>query len=68
MKQQTISSVLLSPLSTLLILCVAILSQLTFVSCKDEDLTEEEKQQKQEQENNEQFLLTSEFWQVACHL
>ena len=68
MKQQTISSVLLSPLSTLLILCVAILSQLTFVSCKDEDLTEEEKQQKQEQENNEQFLLTSEFWQVVGQL
>ena len=68
MKQKTISSVLLSPLSTLLILCVTILSQLTFVSCKDEDLTEEEKQQKQEQENDRQFLLTSEFWQVVGQL
>ena len=68
MKQKTISSVLLSPLSTLLILCVAILSQLTFVSCKDEELTEEERQQKQEQENDRQFLLTSEFWQVVGQL
>ena len=68
MKQKTISSVLPSPLSTLFILCVAILSQLTFVSCKDEDLTEEEKQQKQEQENDRQFLLTSEFWQVIGQL
>ena len=54
--------------STLFVLCVAILSQLTFVSCKDEELTEEERQQKQEQENNEQFLLTSEFWQVVGQL
>ena len=39
-----------------------------FVSCKDEELTEEEKQQKQEQENDRQFLLTSEFWQVVGQL
>ena len=68
MKQKLILSALYSHLSTLLVLCVAILSQLTFVSCKDEDLTEEEKQQKQEQENDRQFLLTSEFWQVVGQL
>ncbi len=68
MKQKLILSALYSHLSTLLVLCVAILSQLTLTSCKDEELTEEEKQQKQEQENDRQFLLTSEFWQVVGQL
>ena len=68
MKQKLILSALYSHLSTLLVLCVAILSQLTLVSCNDDKLTEEEKQQKQEQEDDRQFLLTSEFWKVVGQL
>ena len=57
MKQKLIFSTLFLSLFTL-----------TFISCKDEELTEEERQQKQEQENDRQFLLTSEFWQVVGQL
>ena len=54
--------------TTFLVLCVAILSQLTITSCSDKELTEEERRQQQEQQADDQFLLASDFWHVVGQL